>query len=104
MTLGEMLKGLRKKEGIGIKTLAPRLNVDHTYLSKVENNKSTPSEDVLNRIAVYFKQDPEELMALAGRIPDDVQRILRENPREAAAFLRQRFFGAVERPGSREPH
>src|SRR2546427_9024306 len=102
MTLGQVLKDLRKKEGIGIKKLAPRLNVDHTYLSKVENNKATPSEDVLNRMAVYFKQDPEEFMALAGRIPEDVQRILRENPREATTFLRQRFLGAVERSGSRK--
>src|SRR2546428_5635915 len=94
-SFGQVLKKLRAQEGIGIKTLAPRLRVDHTYLSKLENDLARPSEDVVVRIAKYFRYDGEELLVLAGRIPPDVQQILRENPREAIDFLRKRFVGAA---------
>ena|SRR6266481_882794 len=102
MTLGERLKRLRAGEGVGIKKLAPRLGVDHTYLSKLENDKAVPSETVVKRIAEYFNDDADELLALAGKIPDDVRQILRDNPQEAAAYLRERFLGAVKRSSPRK--
>jgi hypothetical protein len=34
----------------------------------------------------------EELMIRAGRIPEDILSILRENPKEAAKYLRNRFI------------
>jgi transcriptional regulator with XRE-family HTH domain len=104
VTLGKTLKKLRAAEGIGIKTLAPRLGVDHTYLSKLENDRAVPSKEVVDRIAQYFNYDSDELMILAGRIPQDVQQILRDNPREAIEFLRRRFLGVSGRSSSRKLH
>ena len=94
MPFGNLLKHLRRKEGIGIKKLAPRLNVSYTYLSKLENNKVIPSKDVIERVAHYFRYDLDELLISADKIPDDIRRILRNNPREAAEFLRGRFGGS----------
>lgn len=91
MPFGNLLKHLRRKEGIGIKKLAPRLNVSYTYLSKLENNKVIPSKDVIERVAHYFRYDLDELLISADKTPDDIRRILRDNPREAAEFLRRRF-------------
>lgn len=42
-----MLKNRRKKLGISQRKLAKRLNVDRSYLSKVENNK-------FNNVSVGF--------------------------------------------------
>ncbi len=91
MLFGNLLRHLRRKEGIGIKKLAPRLNVNYTYLSKLENNKVIPSKDVIERIAHYFRYDLDELLISADKIPEDIRRILRENPQETAEFLRRRF-------------
>lgn len=91
MSFGDLLKHLRRKEDIGIKKLAPRLDISYTYLSKLENDKVIPSKDVIERIAYYFRYDLDELLISADKVPDDIRRILRENPKEAAAFLRRRF-------------
>lgn len=96
-TFGQTIKHLRKTEGIGIKTLAPKIGVDHTYLSKLENDKVFPSAGVVRRFAKYFKYDEEELLVLADRIPEDVRRILRENPKEAITVLRERFLSGLKR-------
>lgn len=91
MSLGSTIRELRKDKGIGIKVLAREVNVDHTYLSKIENEHVLPSEEVVGRLANYFHYDRDELLLLANRIPRDILEILRTRPREAIPFLRERF-------------
>jgi transcriptional regulator with XRE-family HTH domain len=91
MKLSVKLKQLREREGIGIKPLAQKLQVDYTYLSKIENDKANPSKDTIRQIAQFFGEDEDELMIAAGKIPDDIEKILKENPHEAIKFLRRKF-------------
>jgi transcriptional regulator with XRE-family HTH domain len=93
MKFGKKLKLLRNKKGIGIKPLAEKLDVNYTYLSKIENDKAIPSKETIKRMSTYFNVDVDELMILADKIPDDVERILRENPKEAIQYLRRKFGG-----------
>ena len=91
MSLGTLLRDLRRKKGLGIKKLAPNLHLDYTYLSRLENDKVVPSENVIERLSNYYEYDKDELMVLANKLPDDIRDILRDNPREALQYLRQRF-------------
>lgn len=93
MGLGSRLRRLRKKKGFGLKRAAPDLGITYTYLSKVENERAVPSEGLLERMATYYGVDETELMLEADKIPADIRRILRENPREALDYLRERFAG-----------
>ena len=104
MTFGEVLRGLRKKEGVGIKKLAPALGVNYSYLSKLENHRAMPSEELIDKVARYFDYNRDDLMILADKIPPDVKGILRDNPREAVEYLRRRFASADREPIPREPH
>jgi len=88
---GGVLKNLRGKAGIGIKRLAPELGISYSYLSKLESNQVRPSEDLVERVADYFQYDRNRLLLSADRVPLDVIEILRENPDEAIAFLKERF-------------
>jgi transcriptional regulator with XRE-family HTH domain len=88
---GEILRHLRKDSGLGIKKLAPVLGVDYSYLSKLESNVITPSPEVVGRVAKYFHYDYDRLLLSAGRVPDEILTILRENPDEALQYLRERF-------------
>ena len=97
MDFGSLLKTLREKSGLSIKRLAPELDVNYTYLSKLENNKVSPSEELVERVSHYFAYNKEELLLAANKIPEDVLRILRNNPTEAVAFLR-REFAALGKP------
>jgi HTH-type transcriptional regulator, competence development regulator len=88
---GTVLRQLRTKTGIGIKVLAPRLGVTYSYLSKLENDEVGPSEELVHRVAKYFKYDRDQLLLSAGKVPAEVLEILRENPDRAIQFLKDRF-------------
>lgn len=91
MTFGELLRELRVSTGLGIKRLAPELGVTYSYLSKLENNEVGPSEELIGRVAKYFRYDRSRLLLSAGKVPEEILEILRDNPDEAIAFLRERF-------------
>ena len=91
MSLGSRIRELRKKKGVSIKEVASQVYVDHTYMSKIENEHVIPSEEVLHRLADYFNYDKDEFILLANRIPDDVLEILQTSPKEAIDFLREHF-------------
>jgi HTH-type transcriptional regulator, competence development regulator len=98
---GSLIAELRNKEGVGIKTLAPRIGITYTYLSKLENDRATPSVEIIHKVARYFKYDEDSLMLAAGRIPPETMEILQRNPQEAIAFLKERF-GGERRPSPRD--
>ena len=91
MRFGHILRQLRKEAGIGIKKLAPELGVDYSYLSKLEADSLTPSADLVQRVAAYFNYDSDRLLLAAGKVPEEILQILRENPEDALVFLRERF-------------
>ena len=51
MTLGDTIKLLRTEQGLTQPELAERARIEQSYLSKLENDKGTPSFDIINRIA-----------------------------------------------------
>jgi len=97
MTLGGLLRELRYGKGVGIKKLAPELGLDYTYLSRLENDRVVPSEEVIEKISRYYRYNKDELMLLANKVPEDIRRILRENPKEALEYLRKRFASGESR-------
>jgi transcriptional regulator with XRE-family HTH domain len=88
---GLILKELRQREGLSIKNLGSKLDINYSYISKIENDHSIPSEDFIGKIAELFDYDKEELMLRAGKIPDDIVDIIKQNPKEAAEYLRNNF-------------
>ena len=90
---GSFFKKIRQEKGYSIKKLAHKLEINYSYISKLENGHSLPSEEFINRIADIFNLNREELMIRAGKIPDDVIEIFRNNPKKAIDFLRREFSG-----------
>ena len=91
MKFGKILRQLRMESGKGIKVLAPELNVNYTYLSKLENESISPSEELVGRVADYFGFDRDALLLSAGKVPDDILKILQDNPADSVAILRKQF-------------
>lgn len=87
----KILRELRTNAGLGIKRLAPELGVTYTYLSKLENSDINPSEELVEKIAEYFKYDRDHLLLSAGKVPPEIIEILREHPEDAIQFLKERF-------------
>lgn len=91
MEFGQILRSLRTRAGLGIKRLAPELDVSYTYLSKLENSEIYPSAEFVGRVARYFDFDRDTLLLSAGKVPDEILDILRRHPDDALKFLRERF-------------
>ena len=84
---GARLRELRTQAGMSQRELANNVNVDFTYLSKIENGVlPPPSEKVILRLAEVLNADKDELITLAGRIPADIAKILKN--RKALQLLR----------------
>jgi HTH-type transcriptional regulator, competence development regulator len=86
---GATIRNLREERGIGLRQFARTVGVSATYLSKIERGElPPPAEDRVKEIARLLDQDPDELLALAGKVASDLNEIIRSHPRELASFLR----------------
>lgn len=86
---GARVRRLREERRIGLRPFAKMIKVSATYLSKIERGElSPPAEERVKEIARLLDQDPDELLALAGRVATELDDIIRERPRAMASFLR----------------
>jgi transcriptional regulator with XRE-family HTH domain len=73
-----------------LRQVAQRIDVEPAYLSKVERELvSPPSEATIRRLAVDLSEDPDVLLALAGKVGSDLQAIIRRRPKQFAELIRQ---------------
>lgn len=86
---GATVRREREKLEIGLRQFAKTVGVSATYLSKVERGElPPPAEDKVRTIARLIGRDADEMLALAGKVSTDLQDIIKQRPREMAAFLR----------------
>lgn len=84
-TFGQRIKRRRREVGLTQRQLATKLGIDFTYLSKLENNRGEPPGDkTIRNIAAVLQEDEEELLALAGKVPEQ----LRDRAQREVAFAR----------------
>jgi transcriptional regulator with XRE-family HTH domain len=89
MKFGRTVRKLREEKHISIAQFAKRVGMSPTYLAPIEREVfPPPAEAKVVRIARALDQDPDEFLALAGRIRNDLMRIIRRQPRQAAKLLR----------------
>ena len=73
-----------------VRQVAQRVGIEPAYLSKIERGEvAPPSEATTVRLAAELGQDPDVLLALAGKVSGDLQEIIRKRPRLFADLIRQ---------------
>ncbi len=88
-TFGAVIRAERTKRGFGLRQFAKTIGLSPTYLSKIERDEfGPPAEDKVVTIAKLLDLDPDEMLALAGKVASDVQDLIRRHPQEMASFLR----------------
>lgn len=89
-TFGERLRRARRTEGMTLRQLAELVDVDFTYLSKLENDRlSPPSDATIVRLSEALSLDPDELFAAARKVPTDLRRHVKEGTPQTALLLRR---------------
>lgn len=87
-TFGNVLREYRRAAGISQRELAQKANLDFSYISKIENGRTPPpAADTIVLICRILNMEPEELLALTGKIPSEVHADI-SSSKAAQEFLR----------------
>jgi len=88
---GQLIRQARKNKGYSQRELAKLLELDFTYLSKLENSRADypPKEDVIRSLAHHLALDEEQLIFLAGRIPRQDESLLKEHYENMPTLFRR---------------
>jgi len=83
-------KLLKEDREYSLRRFAVRVGMSPTYLSKVERGDlPPPGEEKVKTIAKELGQDPDELLALAGKVASDIPEIIRRRPVAMAKLIRR---------------
>lgn len=87
---GEILREKRVAKGYSLRQFAKLIDVSPTYLSLVEKGKMErpPTTERVRRMAELLGESPDEFIALAGRVPEDLPDIIRSEPKRMPQLLR----------------
>ncbi len=78
-TFGQLLREKRVAKGYSLRKFAQLVGISPTYLSQVEQgNVDPPTAGRVKRMAELLDENPDEWIALAGRVPDDLPAIIQE--------------------------
>lgn len=88
-TFGEALREMRLEKGFSLRKFAKDVGVSPTYLSQVEQGKvEPPTADRVKRMAELLGENQDEWNALAGRVAEELPKIINEEPTEVPELLR----------------
>jgi transcriptional regulator with XRE-family HTH domain len=82
----------QQQEGnqFSLRQLAHRIGIEPSYLSKIERGiEPRPSEDTTRALALALGEDPDALLAMAGKVSQDLQDIIRKRPQLFAQLIRE---------------
>jgi transcriptional regulator with XRE-family HTH domain len=92
---GQHLRSRREKlretdRHYSLRQVAKRIDVEPAYLSKIERGDvAPPSEATTVKLAKELGEDPDVLLAMAGKVSSDLQEIIRKRPKLFADLIRQ---------------
>jgi transcriptional regulator with XRE-family HTH domain len=95
MTFGDYVRERREAQRqtdrrFSVRQVAQRIGVEPAYLSKIERNEvAPPSEEKVRALAADLGEDPDVLLALAGKVSSDLLAIIRARPEVFAELIRQ---------------
>ncbi len=73
-----------------VRKVAGRIGVEPSYLSKIERDiESAPSEPRIRALAQELGEDPDFLLALAGKVSLDLQQTICKRPQLLSQLIRE---------------
>lgn len=93
-TFGARVRELREAKkatdpAYSLRRFAQAVGVSATFLSRAENGQGPPpSAEKVMKMAALLGEDPDELLALAGKVDPELPEIIRGRPRAMADLLR----------------
>ena len=83
-------KKLTQDRRFSLRQVAMRIGIEPAYLSKIERaDFAPPSEEVIRKLAEELDENPDILLALAGKVSKDLLAVILKRPQMIADLLRQ---------------
>lgn len=84
-------EALRKSDRrYSLRQVAIRVGIEPAYLSKIERGEfAPPGEETIRKLARELEEDPDVLLALAGKVSTDLKEVILERPQLFAEMLRE---------------
>ena len=95
MQFGKYLREKRERlrrddRRFSLRKVAGRSGVEPAYLSKLERDVTAPpSEATTVKLAKELGEDPDVLLAMAGKVSSKLQEIIRKRPKLFADLIRE---------------
>jgi transcriptional regulator with XRE-family HTH domain len=84
----ELLKAEDRR--YSVRQVAQRIGVEPAYLSKIERNEvAPPSEAKVRALAEDLGEDPDVMLAMAGKVSTDLLEIIRKRPKLFGDLIRE---------------
>ena len=93
---GDHVRYIRQNKRISQRDLAIAAEVDFTYISKIERGHvEPPSEKTIRRIAYHLDENPEYMLAIAGKVDmEEMRKAIAANP-QVGILVRKLATGQV---------
>lgn len=89
-TFGQYLRQRRMQKQFTLREFARQVGVSPTYLSHVEQDiADPPTAERVRTIARLLDENPDELIAMAGRMPEDLPELIQNRAAEMPELLRE---------------
>src|SRR5438477_12580055 len=94
-TFGEYVRQRREQlqttdARFSLRQVAAAIGVEPSYLSKIERGEQPPpSEKTVAALARELDEDPDVLLAMAGKVSQELQEIIRKRPQLFAQLIRE---------------
>lgn len=89
-TFGLYIRQMRLQRGDTLRSFARAVQLSPNFVSSMERGVfPPPSEPTIQRMAEYLEQNPDEMLAMAGKVSPDLIEIILQKPKETAALLRR---------------
>lgn len=74
-----------------LRQVAGRIGIEPSYLSKIERGEHQAylTEEKIHALAHELNEDPDVLLALSGKVSQDIQEIIRKRPHIFAQLIRE---------------
>lgn len=84
-TFGQYIRNIREEKfsqdkNFSLRKVAQRIQVEPSYLSKIERGDEKPSEKLIKSLAQELHLDENVLLAMEGKISQELQNIILKNP------------------------
>ncbi|MDX1988656.1 MAG: helix-turn-helix transcriptional regulator [Candidatus Obscuribacter sp.] len=81
---------IRDAAAYSLRRVAAQIEIEPSYLSKIERGlQPPPGEGTIIALARVLEEDPDVLLALGGKISEDLKRIIKQRPSLFAQLIRE---------------